>query len=90
LRWVYFSLTESKESLVVVETKVVQLDVDSTPSKERFYIDIPPHYQVSLPDQRGWLNTRHVERISVDDLPRLVERCVDNAALGPWGKPGAK
>ncbi len=59
------------------EIKVLELDVDNRPSKRDFYLDLPAGTQISIPTRSQWVTFAQDERVGLDDLQRLHQRCIE-------------
>lgn len=81
----------------VSEIKVLELDVDNRPSPDDFVVLVAAGTQVHNPvDMKSHFYTKQDERISIDDLPKLAEKCknakstprMDTAIQAPPAKRG--
>lgn len=63
----------------VEQITVLDLDVDSEPSADRFQLELAAGTQVNVIERTEWTNLRHAETFRPEDLAALHERCIRTA-----------
>ncbi len=75
MRSVVISNPDSNGPFSVTEFKVTKLDVDNPPPDDQFYVDVAAGTQVSVPKEPRLVNLKQDERIGLDQLKPLYDRC---------------
>jgi len=70
-----------KGPFTVDEIKVLELDVDNAPLDQDFFLSLRAKTQVNVETRPEWVTIQDDERIGVDDLPRLHQRCIEHGKM---------